>query len=368
MKKAWLIAVIFCLGVIIGMAALFASCGNGGEKVTVYVTDSGKIYKAEGKDGMTVQRLLEYTGFKINDKDVINPDRDKVIGEAKVDNITISRYAKVHVTDGKKRQDVELMDGTVGQAIAKAGFKADEYTFDNKATDLLEDGMTVNLTRSYRGLVNEDGKTSYYNQNGELQKGGIVGSDADGYYLADKNGEINTRLCTTVTEGKTKWNIIEGRATKVESKSAETLSCAIQAIEQCTDSSMDRETKLKKAFDYIKTAYREKVPRSPSYNGMDWPIIYANDLLVDGGGDCYSYGAAFAYMGKAIGYENVYACNSGGHGWAEIEGKVYDPEWGRHHDDFTYFGLSYDNNETDVNYKRGIAPKADWMHIKIELN
>ena len=101
---------------------------------------------------------------------------------------------------------------------------------------------------------------------------------------------------------------------------------------------------------------------------MDWPIIYANDMLVDGGGDCYSYGAAFAYMGKAIGYENVYACNSGGHGWAEIEGKVYDPEWGRHHDDFTYFGLSYDNNETDVNYKRGIAPKADWMHIKIELN
>ena len=71
---------------------------------------------------------------------------------------------------------------------------------------------------------------------------------------------------------------------------------------------------------------------------------------------------------EAIGYENVYACNSGGHGWAEIEGKVYDPEWGRHHDDFTYFGLSYDNNETDVNYKRGIAPKADWMHIKIELN
>ena len=367
MKKAWLIAGILCLAIVVGAAALFASCGNGGEKVTVYVTDSGKVYKAEGNDGMTVQRLLEYTGFSLNSRDVVKPDREVIIKEAKVDNITISRYAKVHVTDGKKQQEIELMDGTVEQAVAKAGFDLENYKSDKKSTDLLENGMTINLTRCFRGLVKLDGNMYYYSQNGDLQKSGIVGSDKEGYYLADKDGVIDTGRCTTVTKDNTKWNVIEGKATPANSKSAETLSRAIEAVEQCTDSSMNRETKLKEAFDYIKKAYREKVPRSPSYNGMDWPIVYANDMFVDGGGDCYSYGAAFAYMARAIGYENVYACNSGGHGWAEVDGKVYDAEWGRHHKDFTYFGLSYENNETDVNYKRGIAPNLEWMHIKIDL-
>ena len=93
-------------------------------------------------------------------------------------------------------------------------------------------------------------------------------------------------------------------------------------------------------------------------------MIYANDILVNGAGDCYSYGAAYAYLAKAIGCDEVYACNSGGHGWAEVEGKVYDPEWSLHHSDYNYCGLSYDD-KTDVNYKGGIAPGADWMRIKI---
>ena len=42
-------------------------------------------------------------------------------------------------------------------------------------------------------------------------------------------------------------------------------------------------------------------------------------MFVDGAGNCFSYGAAFAYMAKAIGYKNVYCCNSGGHGWAEVD-------------------------------------------------
>ena len=97
---------------------------------------------------------------------------------------------------------------------------------------------------------------------------------------------------------------------------------------------------------------------------MDWPELYANDMFVDGAGNCFSYASAFAYMAKAIGYENVYCCSSGGHGWAEINGLVYDPEWSRHSNKSTYFGISY-NASTDVNYKAGISPGYAWMHIKI---
>jgi hypothetical protein len=69
-------------------------------------------------------------------------------------------------------------------------------------------------------------------------------------------------------------------------------------------------------------------------------------------------------MAKAIGYTNIYACTSGGHAWAEVNGLVYDPEWARHRNYSTYFGVSYNAN-LDVDYKSGIAPGKPWMHVKV---
>lgn len=87
-------------------------------------------------------------------------------------------------------------------------------------------------------------------------------------------------------------------------------------------------------------------------------------MFVDGVGNCFSYSSAFAYMAKAIGYKNVYCCNSGGHGWAEINKLVYDPEWSRHNSDSTYFGVSY-KTKLGPDYKGAISPGYPWMHVKI---
>ncbi len=127
---------------------------------------------------------------------------------------------------------------------------------------------------------------------------------------------------------------------------------------------MDRAQKLKASFDYIKTAYLEGVLHDPPYHEMDWPVVCANDLFIYGKGDCYSYGAAYAYYAKAIGYKEVYACNSGGHGWAEVEGKYYDPEWDMHHNEYNHFGVAPED-DCDVNYTRGLAPGEAWMRIKV---
>ena len=35
-------------------------------------------------------------------------------------------------------------------------------------------------------------------------------------------------------------------------------------------------------------------------------------------------------------------CPSGGHGWVEINGKVYDPDWALVSKVDSYFGMSYD--------------------------
>ena len=93
-------------------------------------------------------------------------------------------------------------------------------------------------------------------------------------------------------------------------------------------------------------------------------MLYANDIFVYGKGDCFSYGAAFAYIGKAIGCTECYACNSGGHGWAEIEGKYYDPEWDMHHQEYNHFGVLPDD-PCDVDYSNTLTEGVDWMHVLV---
>ena len=137
---------------------------------------------------------------------------------------------------------------------------------------------------------------------------------------------------------------------------------AKEAVAKCTNDSMTKEQKLRAAFDYLKNNYIEGIRRN-DYREMDWPVVYGTDMLINGKGDCFSYGASFAYMAKAIGYTESYACNSGGHGWAEINGKIYDPEWSMHSRQHSYFGMSYDE-PCDVAYKGAIG-WADWTHVKV---
>ena len=161
--------------------------------------------------------------------------------------------------------------------------------------------------------------------------------------------------------------MICGKATPVKSDADKVTFAAAQAIAKCTSPGMSKEQKLQKAFDYIKTNYNEGVRRTEPYYGMDWPVLYGSDLLIDGKGDCYSYGAGFAYMAKAIGYEEVYACNSGGHGWAEVEKRTYDPEWSLHSNNYSYYGMSYDE-ECDVPYAAVISDGADYKRLQIVIN
>lgn len=208
-------------------------------------------------------------------------------------------------------------------------------------------------------------KTKYYfNSKGVLQKNGIVGTKKIGYYYAKKSGKIDKTLRKAVTYKGKDWNVLNGKAKKVTSLADRTLNRALKVVEKVTTKKMSKQEKLKTCFEYAKNAYIEKNPRIPHYHGKNWPQIYANDMFVNGVGNCFSYGSAFAYMAKAIGYKNVYCCNSGGHGWAEINGKVYDPEWSRHHSENSYYALSYDK-KIDQNYKGAIAPGYSWMHVKI---
>ena len=276
---------------------------------------------------------------------------------------TTNNNIKVYVALGDSVKTLEMSEGTVAQAISKAGYDESQYDTDVALTDKVSDGMVIHLTARDQTTAAPVEETTEA-ENGDLQPNSIVGDENDGFYYVNDKGVIDKGYCDGVNVDGVDWNVINGKATQVADESDATLHSALQAVAKWTDSSMTKEEKLRKCFDTIKTAYLEGVPHDPPYREMDWPIVCANDLFVNGKGDCYSYGAAFAFIAKAIGYEETYACNSGGHGWAEVEGKFYDPEWDIHNHDYNHFGVAPDD-DCDVKYVRGLAPGEPWMRLKV---
>lgn len=365
MKAKRIIAAALSVVMLAAGSAVLTSCGGApGEKISIAIHDKGKDYKAEGTDGMTVKKLIDDSGVEIGGKDEVTPPLDTVWKDAKADGITIKRYAKVKVVCDGNAKEIELTGGTVEQAVEKAGYSKVGYTCDKNFSDFLEDGMTIVLTMVKKGKVEENGKTYYYGENGEQLKDTVAGSDAEGWEYVNSEGIIDPKFTGVVKVNGEDWNVIEGKARKVVTDSDKTLSAAINTVTAYLTPEMTKEEKLKACFEHIKSDYIEKVPRTPATHEGDWAVLYANDILVDGAGDCYSYGAAFAYMAKAAGCDKCFAVNSGGHGWAEVEGKVYDAEWSMHHSEYNYFGLSYDE-KTDVNYKGSISSGLDWMRVEV---
>ncbi|MBQ3889125.1 MAG: hypothetical protein II738_05200 [Clostridia bacterium] len=244
-------------------------------------------------------------------------------------------------------------------------FKADNPYYCNGAPANGKFGSTtfVNGRVRQQGYVTEGGKTYYYDAKGNLKKNGIVGDSKSGYRYADKNGVVDKTYQGALEQGGAKWIVENGKAYKAVNEHDVTLYRAFKEVEACTTPSMTKAQKLKASFKHIQ-GMNERNPRIPHNHDKGWELVYANDVFVDRCGNCMSYGAAMAFMARAIGYKETYACNSGGHGWAEIEGKVYDPEWSIHYHSYSYYGMTYDE-PCDVHYAAAISPGYSWMHVAV---
>ena len=248
----------------------------------------------------------------------------------------------------------------------------------------------------FKGLARKPGtKDYYYVENGRYTKGftGLTKSaHAEGNYYAKnskynpsftgiakiqgkdeycyiKKGKVDKNSRLALTQDGKQWLVLESEVIEVKTESDKTLYRAFKYIDKVTSPGMTRDEKRKTIFTFMLSYANlpEYNPRIPHYHGDDWPIIYANDVFVNNGGNCISFGAAFAYMGKALGYKDVYACHSGGHGWAELEGLIYDPEWARHgqYDAFAYYGTTYSPQKTEMNYWGGIAGGRSWQRVAL---
>ena len=263
-------------------------------------------------------------------------------------------YTGYYLNSKKKLYKAKQGMRVLQTGIVNAGTKY--YNYQAKKTGKLSKDTLYVKGKVYSGYYLDAGTIMYSVSDGTCTPVSAALNAGTRYYSFNEGKMLALSNTTVYINGKA----MEG----MSPESLATLQRAQAVVASITNDGMTREEKLRVCFDYVKAAYPEIKPRIPHYLGMDWPVIYANDMFINGAGNCCSYAAAFAYMAKAIGYEEVYCCNSGGHGWAEIDGLVYDPEWSKWHHVYNYFALSYDT-PTDQGYKGAIGAGKPWMRVKI---
>lgn len=151
MRKMHFVKIICAVLVLCFAVCGLTACGEKAKeesKVTVTIKDMGKTKAIEAAVDTTVADALKDADITLGEKDETEPAKDAKI-TADVKGITIKRYAKVTVVCGSDKKEVELVGGTVEDAVKKAGFtvSADVKT-DVPLTDYLKDGMTITLEKT----------------------------------------------------------------------------------------------------------------------------------------------------------------------------------------------------------------------------
>lgn len=183
------------------------------------------------------------------------------------------------------------------------------------------------------------GKYQYYFDSKGVQRSGWRKIKNNYYFFQIKSGKK-----AYMAKSKTVNGIAldaKGRASKKGSnlRKLKLMVKANEIVDTITTPTMTQTEKLKTCFDYTKkyhyTSWR------PFTNKPGWELDFAEDMFYKGRGDCVSYGCAFAFLANAAGATKVYCVSSGGHGWAEIKGRVYDPDWALVSSVDSYFAMSY---------------------------
>ncbi len=246
-----------------------------------------------------------------------------------------------HTKDGLYKEGGKLLYYKGGVFTKSTGIVADLFT---RRWVYVEKGVFKKVTGVAKRLTD---KKYLYVKKGIFSKAtGAAKRISNGKWVYVKKGVFNKRTGVVKKIGKKEWiYVLKGTQTQKISKIVLTKAdekaglkkhfnevYAKAVVANVTNKSMTEAQKIKALFQYTVTKFNSTGnPRIPHYHGKDWPVVYAYDMFGPRkGGNCMSYASSFAYLAKAAGCKNVYACNSGGHAWVEVNGRVYDPE--QYHD------------------------------------
>ena len=166
--------------------------------------------------------------------------------------------------------------------------------------ELMWGGNTLNFSGGHlwHGYVTVDGKLYYYGSDGLPVKNGIVGSDSEGYTVADANG-----VCCVSEEIRLAAEFMMTRAT------GDTL-----------------DERMKTGYLYL----AHQFPYNRTYDHpsrADQMAAMAIDMFTNERGNCYRYAACFACIARIAGYRArvVLGTTAGNpHGWVEV---LVDGKW-----------------------------------------
>ncbi|MCD8021968.1 MAG: hypothetical protein LUF30_03000 [Lachnospiraceae bacterium] len=201
------------------------------------------------------------------------------------------------------------------------------------------------------GLVEIGNHTYYFDEKG-VQRTGWQKIDGYYYYFKIGNGKSGYMLTSTTVNGITIKKSGKADTSGVNETKLQIMVQANQIMQSVTKPTMTKAEKLKLCYEYLveNVQYRG----SPTFkNTTYWAWDYAASVFSTKKADCYGYGAAFAFLANAVGYPNCYAVSSGGHGWAEVKGLVYDVSWELVDTSHSYYAVSYSLSGIDgrPNYK-----------------
>lgn len=189
----------------------------------------------------------------------------------------------------------------------------------------------------------------YCKVNGKTQKSGIKTINGK-KYLFSKSGKqrvgwhkVGKNYYYFTTKAKAKGSMVtskvvngirlgsDGKA-KLNSTARSQLSVLLKAteyVEKHARLGWSESKKLRACYVFLRDGYTECAIR-PFTSRSGWARLFAMDIFVRKTGSCHSCASALAYIANAIGCKKCKVVSSGGHSWAEINGKIYDAEWSRH--------------------------------------
>ena len=100
----------------------------------VAITDLGEKKEYDKIKGLTIQEVLDQENITLGEKDEIEPAADTVLSEDMTE-VQIRRYAKVTIKHEDEETQVELVGGTVEDALKEAGIELGEKEEADEAPD-----------------------------------------------------------------------------------------------------------------------------------------------------------------------------------------------------------------------------------------
>ena len=288
--------------------------------MTLTVNDRGTKTEVTANVGNTVAQVLEKAQITLGEKDETEPAKDAKITED-VKEIIVKRYAKITVVLGDEKKEIEVVGGTVEDAIKKAGYTLDGgITSDTPATDYVKDGMTITLTKGLTVELTMDGKTTTISTSAKTV------ADLANELKLGADDELSEKAETAITDGmKLTVRRVEYKEVKETEKisfeTEERYSDSISSgSSEVTQEGVDGEKEVTYKVKYVdgkedsRKSVSEKVTKEPVNKIVTYGTASDDSGYSDGGNQ--GGGSDSTPAGRTVvSKQQVPDCDGSGHGY-----------------------------------------------------